>query len=112
MFSGPKQPAGRWGDSNPQELKADETRMLGIASRVPETLRFNGWRGDFCVVVSNFSDLVSKHGESEADKLVFPVEMAVAQQGWTAVRKEASIKEQTVMQIVAQKPKNSPPEME
>jgi hypothetical protein len=112
MVSGPNQVAGRRGDSNPQELKADETRMLDIASRVPEQLRFKGWRNDSCVVVLNFSDLVSKHGESEADKLVVPVERAVAQQGWTAVRKEASIKGQTVMQIVAQKPKNPPPERE
>jgi hypothetical protein len=90
-------------------LKIAQARMLDIANRVPEQLRRAGWRSNFCVVVMNFSQLVANHGQETAEKLVWPIEMAITQEGWIAAREYVFLGERMVEQIVAFKPKSAPP---
>jgi|GEM_PF-5083149 len=101
-------------DDNPDDdslntLKVDQARMLDIAGRIPEQIRRAGWRDNFCVIVSDFSHLVTQHGQETAEDLVWPIEMAIVQQGWIAAREYAFPKERIVNQIVAWKPKTTLP---
>jgi hypothetical protein len=97
-------------DEGLNSLTMDRSRIEDIEMRVPEQLRRAGWRSDKCEVVLDFSALSEKHGKEIANHLVWPIEMAITQQGWAATRELVCRKGRLVERIVALKPGTQPPE--
>jgi hypothetical protein len=97
-------------DDGFDSLKLDRSRMEGIEMRVAEQLRHAGWRSDKCEVVLDFSALSERHGKEIANHLVWPIEMAITQQGWAATRELVCRKGRLVERIVALKPCTQSPE--
>ncbi len=96
-------------DEGLNSLKLDRSRMEGIEMRVPEQLRRVGWRSNRCEVVLDLSELARRHGTERANHLIWPIEMAITQQGWAATRELVCIKGRILERIVALKPSTQPP---